>query len=200
MSITKWLSQNIWLLGSVIGLTTLVVNLSISLYKDRTARRRELYAEAYRAVVAYAEFPYVVRRRSVSNPESERIRISTDIRFIQERIAFYTAWIRIEAPFVAERYAYLVKRTREVAGQLMHEAWLRAGCSSDHDMNVGDIDLSALDVPREEYLKAVRHTLLPRYLPLRCGRWLIRRGQKAWAWGWRSGPGPDSEGGDGLPS
>ena len=113
MSITKWLSQNIWLLGSVIGLTTLVVNLSISLYKDRTARRRELYAEAYRAIVAYAEFPYVVRRRSTSNPESERIRISTDIRLIQERIAFYTAWIRIEAPFVAERYLRIWSRELE---------------------------------------------------------------------------------------
>ena len=200
MSMTKWLANNIWLLGLVIGLTTLVVNLSVSLYKNRTARRRELYAEAYRAIVVYAEFPYVIRRRSTSKPDNERIRMSTDIRHLQERIAFYTAWIRIEAPYVAARYARLVKKTRQVAGQLMHEAWLRAGCSSDHDMNVGDIDLSALDAPREEYLNAVRHTLLPRYLPLRCGRWLTRRSQKAWAWVWGSPPDPNSESGDGLAS
>ena len=200
MNINKWLAQNVWLIGLVIGLITLIVNLSVSLYKDRQARRREIYAEAYRAVVAYAEFPYVVRRRSMLSPEKERIRISTDVRKIQERIAFYTAWIRIEAPYVAERYECLVRMTREVAGQQMHQAWRSPGCASDHEMNIGDIDLSTLESPREDYLCAVRQTLLARYLALRCGRWLIGRSQKVVAWVRRSLQQPKSESRDGLAS
>ena len=173
MSLTDLLNNNIVVVVLIIGLTTAVINLGFSLYKDRAGRRRDLYSEAYRTIVIYAEFPYIIRRRNAGDAANERIRISTDIREVQERIAFYGAWIATESRHVADKYDHLVKSTRAVAGSLMHESWLRPGCSKDDEMNVSDIDLSDLEHPREQYLQAVRHALLLRYSPLRWWRWLL---------------------------
>ena len=73
------------------SLAALSINAWLTGHRDRVSRRRELLSKAYSSAVAYKEFPYVVRRRKASSPEDERIRISTELRKVQEDIAFYSA-------------------------------------------------------------------------------------------------------------
>lgn len=125
-------------------------------HREDVARRQEHFANALAAVAEYCEFPYVVRRRGASDPERERLRISSELRDVQQRIAFYQAWLRTESHDVADAYDHLVAEVRKVAGGQMHDAWTRAPIVSDEEMNIPDIALDAIDEFREAYLDAVR--------------------------------------------
>lgn len=125
----------------------------------RSDRRRERFSEALAAVVLYEELPFVIRRRRASSPEDERIRISTEARRIQERIAFHTAWLHTESPAVAAAYEELVGTVRRVAGGQMREAWRMEPAASDAEMNIDDVDLSPSAPLKSAYLEAARKHL-----------------------------------------
>ena len=125
----------------------------------RADRRRNRFAEALAAVVLYAELPFVIRRRRAGSPEDERIRISTEARHVQERIAFHAAWLHAESPAVAASYNELVDKARCVVGDQMRRAWKMDPVASDAEMNIDDVDLSAVDPLKEAYLEAVRKHL-----------------------------------------
>ena len=123
------------------------------------ARRRERFAEALVAVVAYEELPYVVRRRGSTDPEAERIRISTKIADVQERLAFNAAWIRSESETVADAYDALIAETKRVAGGEMRRAWEMEPIESDKQMNISDVDLKKIQPMKKDYIRAVKHHL-----------------------------------------
>lgn len=125
------------------------------------ARRRELYAKALEACVAYRELPYAIRRRRHDQPEEERIRLSEILRAVQQQLAFYTAWIESESPEVAASYRVLIQATRRLAGSQMHAAWEAAAPRSDAQMNVAGIDYSELVSLETSYLTSVRDHLAP---------------------------------------
>lgn len=127
--------------------------------RELAARRRAQFADAFSAVVSYEEFPFVIRRRRASNPEDERIRISTELRAVQERLAFHSAWLRTESPRVADAYDALLQETRRTAGSEMRRAWGMEAIGQDSDMNVADVDLSAIGPLKVAYLEAVRRHL-----------------------------------------
>ena len=68
----------------VISLWALAINACLTGRRERGNRRREIFSKAFTAAVVYEEFPYVVRRRRTSAPEDERIRISAELRKVQE--------------------------------------------------------------------------------------------------------------------
>lgn len=125
-------------------------------YREDVARRREHFAGALAVTAAYCEFPFVIRRRGTNDPEGERLRISTELREVQQRIAFYQAWLRTESTSVADAYDQLVCEIRKIAGAQMRDAWEQAPISSDGEMNISDIDQGEIDEFREAYLDAVR--------------------------------------------
>ena len=135
------------------SLAALSINAWLTGHRDRVSRRRELLSKAYSSAVAYKEFPYVVRRRRASAPEDERIRISTELRKVQEDIAFYSSWLTSESGHVSRAYDRLVKKLREVAGVEIHRAWTQPPVQVDDEMNIGDIDLRALDAPEQAFLQ-----------------------------------------------
>ena len=85
-----------------VSLLALSINAWLTGHRDRANRRRELLSKAFTSVIAYREFPYVVRRRRSSSPEDERIRISTELRKVQEDIAYYSSWLATESRHVGE--------------------------------------------------------------------------------------------------
>lgn len=96
--------------AGTVALLSLAVNTITGGIREARSRRRDGFAKAFAACVAYEEFAYVVRRRRASDPEGERIRISTELRRVQEDIAFYSAWMRAESPRVWESYNTLVSQ------------------------------------------------------------------------------------------
>lgn len=127
--------------------------------REIEARRRAQFADALSAIVAYEELPFVIRRRRASAAEAERLRISTEARTVQERLAFYSAWLRAESRGVADAYDALVAETRRVAGSQMRRAWELDAITRDSEMNIADIDLSTIAPLKVAYLDAVRRHL-----------------------------------------
>jgi hypothetical protein len=129
----------------------------------RTERTRlqKLYADAYSAVVSYQEYPYIIGRRrapTAEHPEiagEERLRISAGLHGVQEQLNNYLAQISTESDAVSQKYTQLVRRTREVAGTYMHEAWKGPALDNDAGMNMR-LDYAELREPQDEYLGAVK--------------------------------------------
>ena len=147
----------------------LAINAWLSGHRERQNRQRDVFSKAFIAAVAYEEFPYVVRRRRASAPEEERVRISTELRKVQEDISYYIAWLATESRQVAKAYETLIARMREVAGQEIHKAWIAEPIESDNEMNIADLGLGALRQDKKAYLDEVVRHMSPR-------RWL-RRGK-----------------------
>ena len=152
------------LAGTGTSLITFLLNKS----QNRRDRHREHFSKALQAVTKYEEFPYVIRRRRASDPESERIRISTELREVQAELTYHSTWLRTESRIVGAAYEILVKNLRRVAGGAMHDAWTLPTMSQDSGMNISDIGpkLAELEPFKEQYVLEVRHhlSLWPRWL------------------------------------
>lgn len=167
------------LLGSAVvaALVSAAVGLITQSWTARlqvAARRRELYAKALEACVAYRELPYAIRRRRHDQPEEERIRLSEILRAIQQQLAFYAAWIESESPEVASSYRALVQATRTLAGGQMHAAWEAATARTDAQMNIAGIDYGDLVPLETSYLRSVRDHLAPWWIHF----WRLVTGQQ----------------------
>ena len=123
--------------------------------RARLARSREIFSNAYAATQEYKEFPYDIRRRRNTEPEEDRIRISTELRGIQREISFYSAWIQTESPHVGLVYSKLVDQMRQVAGTSMRDAWNEPAVESDAEMNIPGKDLTSLGDFESAFLKEV---------------------------------------------
>ena len=151
-------------IGGAVSLFALALNAIIGGHRDRIARRRQEFSKAFAACVAYEEFPYIVRRRRNDAPQTERVRISSELSIIQRELAYYSAWLVTESSEVSQAYETLVANLREIAGAKIRESWLTPPINSDGDMNVPDLGLGTLKPFKEAYLLAVtRHfSLIPR--------------------------------------
>lgn len=133
-------------------------NAALTGRRQKNERKREVFSSAYAAVVAYKEFPYLVRRRN-GNSAEERQRISEELREGQKSLAYYTAWLATESHTVASAYSHLVTKLRAVAGGCIHEAWMKPPVESDENMNINDIDLDALTPFEEAFIQAITDDL-----------------------------------------
>jgi hypothetical protein len=132
--------------------------------RTERARLQKLYADAYSAVVSYQEYPYIIKRRrapTADHPEiggEERLRISAGLHGVQEQLNNYAAQISTESDAVSQKYTELVRKTREVAGTYMHEAWEKPALGNDAGMNLR-LDYDELRAPQDEYLAAVKRDM-----------------------------------------
>lgn len=146
------------IIAGAASLLVLAFTVWVAGQKDRDNRRRDTYSKAFAVVAAYKEFPYVVRRRRsgpASIPADERIRISEDLRKVQEQLSYYSAWMATESARVAATYRHLVAETRRIAGGQIHNAWTEPPITADEAMNMPDIGLGNLAASEAAYLDAV---------------------------------------------
>jgi hypothetical protein len=146
--------------AAVAGLINVAALAAVGLRQERQ-RRRDAYAAALEATLAYREFAYAIPRRRHDARAEERVRISEALREVQRDLARAESLMKIErAVKVAAAYRQLVAKTRETAGGYMHDAWKREPVTDDKDMNVpGGLDFSALDEFEKAYLDAVAEDL-----------------------------------------
>ena len=149
-----------------VSIAALAINSWLSGHKERMNRQREIFSRAYIAVVAYEEFAYVVRRRRASVPEDERVRISTELRKIQEDISYYSAWLSTESQRVSDAYEALTPEMRISAGAEINKAWAVDPIETDVEMNMPDLGLGAMRPLKMAYLDEVATHLsnIPRRL------------------------------------
>lgn len=149
-----------------VSLAALAINAWLTGHRERANRRRELLSNAFSSAVGYKEFPYVVRRRRLSSPENERIRISTELRKVQEDIAYYSSWLTTESRHVSESYNKLVRKLHEIAGAEIRKAWTEPPVHTDDEMNMDDLGLGVLDQHEQEFLLETSDhlSMFPRWL------------------------------------
>lgn len=137
-------------------------------HSKRIDRRRARFSEAVAVVVAYTQFPYVIRRRRSDIAAEERARISGELSQVLRDIEYHTAWLWTESTAVGAAYVDLVQIVRSTAGPLMHEAWLEPAADSDADMNIPGINerLAPLGEHQREFLQVCADvlSLWPRWL------------------------------------
>ena len=150
------------LIGGTASVIVFVLTAVVATVKDRDNRRRETYSQAFRAIAAYKEFPYVVRRRRLGDASlaaDERARISEELRQVQQELSYFTVWMETESPLVALKYRTLVDETRRLAGHQIHDAWSEEPVGDDRGMNMPDLGLNQLESSEREFLSTTRDHL-----------------------------------------
>src|SRR4051812_37730383 len=112
------------LVGSILALTGAVGVAAWNQYQSRRDRRRDLYSEAYRAVVSWAEMPYRVRRRDSQKPH-ELVALFHEL---QEAIDYHDGWISIESPELARAYRHFVDQVKSKTSPAIKQAWADPPC------------------------------------------------------------------------
>lgn len=154
--------------GAMSGAGASVLMLLYNSAQERKDRHREHFARALEVVARYEEFPYVVRRREPGSPESERTRISTELRAVQGDLSYHCTWLQTESRQVADAYLGLVTELRSVTGTLIHDAWVSPPIRDDAGMNIQDLapQIARLQPMKERYLEELAHhlSIWPRWL------------------------------------
>lgn len=140
-------------IGILSGVLVVVLSALIARQSEQRDRRRELYAEAYRAVLEWHEMLYRVRRRSSDPNDVQTLR--DRFHGLQERISFYEGWIGSESVYMRHSYCLFVQDVRDRMRPLIEHAWGKAtrarrrnGADDDERPDVGGF--------AEKFLRDVR--------------------------------------------
>lgn len=121
-------------------------------------RRRDGYAEAVAAVVAWIEYPFRVRRRTSDDPETLASLVGQG-HTLQERLAFSTTWVASDDADNYEAYSRLVQNVKAEVVPLLQEAWNSAPITQAGEMNLngwGTPEAKAADENVSEFLDTVK--------------------------------------------
>lgn len=133
--------------GAVLGSS--VLSALLTKLMDRSGTKAEAirvgYAEATRAMNAWGQFPFRIRRRTDDEPETLR-KLEALGAEIQERLAYASGWVAAESPAMGELFTELVTALRAEVAVHNREAWAAAAVARPSDMNLagpptrGDVD------------------------------------------------------------
>lgn len=133
-------------LTAVLGASLLAAVLTSVLtgLRGLATARRDNYAAVVESVVAWAEYPYRVRRRTDDEPATmtRLVELGSDL---QENVARRRAWVETESPAVGEEIGRVIENVRSRVGPSIAEAWRTPPVTSAAGMNVspfGPGDLS----------------------------------------------------------
>ena len=138
--LAKWVTDLPWpaivtlVLGS--SLVTLVVGKLMDRGASAASARREGYARAARALVAWHEYPYRIRRRT-SDDADTLAALANVGHDLQEELAAVHAWVVADAPWVAEVFANVRKGLDSKVGSCCKEAWEAGRVNGPAGMNLG---------------------------------------------------------------
>jgi hypothetical protein len=164
-SSTSWWAPAI--VAAIVAAAVSLTTFALAGRRARLDRQRQVFAEAFEAVMDYREYPFIVLRRSKDEPANERARISGDLSTVQAKLNGFKARLRVEAPYVGERYAELVAATRRFAGPMITQAWTMEPVEDDTQMHNPGWDFGELDAYDYAYLRAVADHLGWIYAPVR---------------------------------
>lgn len=163
-------SANLWapaIVAAIVAAAVSVTTFALSGRRARLDRQRQVFGDAFEAVMRYREYPFIVLRRSKDEPAKERVRISNDLSEVQAKLNGFKARLRVEAPFVSDRYAELVAATRKIAGPMITQAWNNGAVEEDSQVHNPGWDFSGLQIYDDAYVRSVADHLGWVYAPAR---------------------------------
>lgn len=126
------------IIGGFIVLLTFAGGHIITQRSATDERRRERYSAAYQDLVAWAELPYRVRRRTGDGPD-DLAALASHIHDLQERLACHTAWTASDCPRVGRWYAAALSAVKSRAAPAIAAAWSSPAIAVPTDMMIGDL-------------------------------------------------------------
>lgn len=114
----------------------LLVALAGRISEERN-RRRDLYAEAVKTLIAWTEYPFQVRRRTSDEPDELR-RLVDRGHDLQEGLAYHETWLAADKAFLGDLYGDVVARVKERTHDPIADAWTGPPRDSPTKMNLGD--------------------------------------------------------------
>ncbi|GGK13064.1 hypothetical protein GCM10010124_02010 [Pilimelia terevasa] len=135
---------------------------------DRSAvhldRVRDQYAEATKALMAWAEFPDRILRRVDDDPAT-RAELAVRGADIKERLGYYTGWVTAESRVMGELYMALVASLRAEVAYHARSAWQQPPRESAAQMNILDAmpAISLTGAPSWVYVQAFSEAMTYRF-------------------------------------
>jgi hypothetical protein len=155
-------NSSLWapaIVAAVVAAAVSLTTFALTGRRTRLDRQRQVFADAFEAVMEYREYPFIIRRRNPDEPEKERQRLSSELSRVQARMNSYKARLLVEDPEIGKLYKELVKQTRIHAGAHIKSAWDNNPVSADDEMHAPKYDYTALDRHDDAYLRAVAEHL-----------------------------------------
>jgi hypothetical protein len=141
-------AQSTWtwapLLAAGVAGVFALIGVVASLAANRRDRRRELYAEAFRAALALVEMVYRLRS---ADPDNARA-LADHYHQLHEDINFHQEWIESESEEMGRAYRRLLLRIRAETRDPMRDGWsaLRQRLAEKSPVPLGDISGGHPDV------------------------------------------------------
>jgi hypothetical protein len=128
------------LLVGLLGLVGVIVTATVSVISGRwaqaTNRRRDAYAAAVKTLVAWAEYPYRIRRRTSDDPD-ELTRLVGIGHDLQEQLRCHQTWIATESRWVAGIYREAMTAITAQVAPACNNAWAAEPITTGAGMNLG---------------------------------------------------------------
>ena len=119
----KWTSSEIAILGMATTLVAALLSALAAYLASKRDRRRSLYSEAVQVIVGWKEMLYRVRRRSDDKVPD----LVESFHDMQDKLAYYQAWIAAESKYMSRSYARLVRGIKSETEALIGKAWQEPG-------------------------------------------------------------------------
>jgi hypothetical protein len=143
-------------LAATIGAAAL--SFVLSRWADAKAIRREGYAAATRELVAWAEYPYRIRRRTSDDPAALSS-LADRGHLHQEALRYRETWILSENRWVGRIFSEVRRDLGAVLGQACNDAWNSEPVSAPGGMMLCDWGPVGVD----EYLKRFERAVAFRF-------------------------------------
>jgi hypothetical protein len=169
----SWSAVAVTILGSTV-LATLVTTVVTGL-RSSSAARREGYASAVEAVVAWFEFPYRVRRRTSDAPDALG-NLASFGHDLQQQLAGRLAWVAAENNVLSDVFDTVLEGARPRVGTSLIEAWNTTAVSAGPEMNVSPFGPGDVRPELVSLHRAIAHRFgLRRLLPPPLIRRILRK-------------------------
>jgi hypothetical protein len=110
------------IISSAITLVTgSVATLLLTKWFEKRESKRDLFANAYKTILAWEEMLNRVRRRS--NNTTDVIEITKEFHDLQEKLNYYQGIISVQSKWLGKSYSNLVRAIKSVNAELINEAW-----------------------------------------------------------------------------
>lgn len=161
------------IVAAIVAAAVSLMTFGLTGRRARIDRQRQVFADAFEAVMEYREYPFIARRRDPDEPARERQRISGELSKVQARLNGFKARLLVEDLRVGNVYTNPVNETRRVAGVMIKDAWNDPPVADDTDIHARKLDFSELRAPDNAYLQAVADHLS--WFPWVRRKWRLRK-------------------------
>lgn len=144
---------------AVIGLVgtaaAAAIAFALNRWSDTVSRRRDGYASATRELVAWAEYPYRIKRRASDTP-GELTRLANIGHELQEALRYRETWIASESIWVAKVFTEVRAALAAEVGAACAAAWDSTPVTGAAGMNLNGWGPAGVDAQIKRFERAVR--------------------------------------------